>query len=868
MKRQQLQPLTPAALYARVSSDRQDVDLSVSAQLRALKEYAMANGYSVAREYVDEAESGRVADRPQFREMIEEGSKSKAPFDVILVWKFSRFTRKREHAVAFKSQLRRKGIRVVSITEQAEDNATGRLLEGIIESVDEYYSENLAQEVVRGMREAASRGFFLGSKAPFGYRKVKISDGAKERPTLEVDPATAPVVKEIFEKSLRGSGLKELCKELNERGVTNRGKRWYKGTLHYVLTNEAYTGTAVWGRNSKGDKAQEPVRVEGAWPALVSRELFENVQQAMSDRAPKVQRPGRVGSPYLLSGLLKCGVCGRPYSAQGAKSGQFAYYICGTLFREGAGTCSARYLNAPKLETFVVEKIRERILNEETIVALVQLVAEEIDAMAGELADRLEVVEAELADVRKRLGKLYEAIETSELTLEVLSPRIMSLRHREEQLEAAREDAETQLEQRRVELPTTEEIKGYVADFREFLKEGTIPERKALIRNFVEGIEVMGDEATLTYTVPMPSDGVTSESASVLDFVKSGPPTTPILIRPHPTPPHGQPPRSPLPPNGVPFNPTPTSTPEATPTMDYEPIDISAWCGAGADILPGEDPLLGEQAMRGLPFTVGAPGGDPDGKCYVSLAAGDAPVTLPVRKNRPQPHRRPPPDGDRAARQRPRRSPCRRLLDPASTTPRPSPSPSRERYEISVVSDRQGISRFGIGQPLPRRHRPRRHPHAPLRGPLRTRRKAADRVRPGPARVVLALCVAQPHPRPRHRVHRVRPPRPALHRRRRHARTRRRAPLLPRRSPTRARHPQRHRASEKNPSTSTSPSTAASAPTPTRSLSSRPMSSCPTRTGGLRRAPEPQVRPSLRRTVRRPLRNGRGVTREARRSTA
>ncbi len=524
-KHLQPQPLTPAALYVRVSSDRQDVDLSVSAQLRALKEYAGANGYSVAREYVDEAESGRVADRPQFREMIEEGSKPKAPFDVILVWKFSRFTRKREHAVAFKSQLRRKGIRVVSITEQAEDNATGRLLEGIIESVDEYYSENLAQEVVRGMREAASRGFFLGSKAPFGYRRVKVSDGAKERPILEVDPATAPVVSEIFEKSLRGSGLKELCKELNERGITNRGKRWNKGGLHYVLRNEAYTGAAVWGKASKGEKSQDPVRVEGAWPALVSRELFEDVQQAMSDRAPKVRRPARVGSPYLLSGLLRCGVCGKPYSAQGAKSGQFAYYICGTLFREGAGMCSARYLNAPKLETFVVEKIRERILTEETIVELVQLVAEEIDAMAGELSGRLEVVEAELSDVRNRLEKLYEAIETSELTLEVLSPRIMSLRHREEQLEAARDDAETRLEQRRVVLPDTEEIVEYVADFRNFLKDGTIPERKALIRNFVEGIEVVGDEATLTYTVPMPSDGVTSESASVLDFVKSSPPT-------------------------------------------------------------------------------------------------------------------------------------------------------------------------------------------------------------------------------------------------------------------------------------------------------------------------------------------------------
>ena len=112
MKKKHLQPLTPAALYARASSDRQDVDLSVSAQLRALKDYAKANDYSVAREYVDEAESGRVADRPQFREMIEEGSQPKAPFEVILVWKFSRFTRKREHAVAFKSMLLAQGVQV------------------------------------------------------------------------------------------------------------------------------------------------------------------------------------------------------------------------------------------------------------------------------------------------------------------------------------------------------------------------------------------------------------------------------------------------------------------------------------------------------------------------------------------------------------------------------------------------------------------------------------------------------------------------------------------------------------------------------------------------------------------------------------
>ena len=195
----------PGALYALVSSHRQDVDLSVAAQLRALRDYAEKNGYSIAREYEDEAESGRIADRPEFRKMIEEGgSKASAPFQVILVWKFSRFTRKREHAVAFKSMLRRKGIRVVSITEHADDSPTGKLMEAIIESVVEFYSENLAQQVVRGMREAASRGYFLASRAPFGYKRIKASDGVKDRPTLEVDPDAAPIVREIFESSRRG----------------------------------------------------------------------------------------------------------------------------------------------------------------------------------------------------------------------------------------------------------------------------------------------------------------------------------------------------------------------------------------------------------------------------------------------------------------------------------------------------------------------------------------------------------------------------------------------------------------------------------------------------------------------------------------
>src|SRR4030043_292815 len=180
-----------AALYARVSSEKQDVDLSISAQLKSLREYCARNGYEVVKEFVDEAESGKTTARPAFREMISAARRSEKPYNLILVWKYSRFARSREDSIVFKTMLRKNGVRVISISEPAEDTPTGKLLEAMIESLDEFYSANLGEEVTRGMRESASRGFYISARAPFGYRVVKVNDGGKDRPKLEVEPNQA-----------------------------------------------------------------------------------------------------------------------------------------------------------------------------------------------------------------------------------------------------------------------------------------------------------------------------------------------------------------------------------------------------------------------------------------------------------------------------------------------------------------------------------------------------------------------------------------------------------------------------------------------------------------------------------------------------
>ncbi len=192
------------AIYARASSERQDIDLSISAQLKALKEYAVRNGHIVVKEYVDEAESGRSIDRPGFKQMIATARQKPAPFEAILVWKLSRFARNREDSIIYKALLRRQGIQVISINEPLEDTPSGKLLEGIIEVIDEFYSTNLAQDVLRGMRENAGRGFCNGGRAPYGYIRVKVQDGTIARTTLEPDPKTMPIVQRIFRECLAG----------------------------------------------------------------------------------------------------------------------------------------------------------------------------------------------------------------------------------------------------------------------------------------------------------------------------------------------------------------------------------------------------------------------------------------------------------------------------------------------------------------------------------------------------------------------------------------------------------------------------------------------------------------------------------------
>ena len=383
------------------------------------------------------------------------------------------------------------------------------------------------------MREAASRGFWVTSRVPYGYRKLMVQDGAKKRPRLDPDEDTAPVVKRIFDMAEARKGMLDIAKILNDEGFASpAGRRWSKTVIHNMLRNEVYTGTLLWGVSGKG-KA-EPVRVENAFPGVISKAQFHRVSRLMRSRAPKKTHPRRVGSTYMLSGLVKCKSCNRAFSGQDAKSGRFSYYVCQSIMKHGAGACDSPRINARRFEEMIIGNIRSNILTDGNIRALVKVVDERMDGVAAEQRQRLETIEDELEDVKRKLGRIWHYIEsTDSVQMADASDRIREHRDRQERLEAAASEARALLSERRETLDDVETIAAYAQDMSEFLKESELTERRSFIETFVNEIVIMPGKAVVRYTVPMPDDsripGGSAEdmalSGAVLSTVKSGPPT-------------------------------------------------------------------------------------------------------------------------------------------------------------------------------------------------------------------------------------------------------------------------------------------------------------------------------------------------------
>ncbi len=518
-------------LYARVSSEKQaEKDLSISAQLKALRKHAENLGWEVVKEYVDEAESARTANRPAFQQMIAQAKQGQCSLGAILVWKLSRFARNREDFIIYKSLLRKYGVKVVSINEHLDESPAGKLLEGMIEVVDEFYSTNLSQDTLRGMKENASRGFRNGGVVPMGYKQKFVLDGSTKRSVLELDDDYAPIIRRIFEMSVNGLGAKEIAKSLNDDGLrTNKGRRWGKSNIYYILKNENYTGSSVWNRVStdSGDKTKEIIRVENTHPAIIDKLTFEKVKRHLKSRSIKQIHPRALTSDYLLSSLLFCGKCSLRMQGTPAKSSKYFYYACQNTLNRGKKQCDTKMIRREKIEDFIIDRLKLNVLTEKNISELVRIVNEEVMKTRESNKGQLESIEQEVLATKKRLDKLYQALESGVLNMNDLAPRIKELREQIDSLETRRDEILGDENPGCDPSVSLKEIKAYTKDLKRLLNKGSLMERKSFIRSFVKRIEIVDKEVTIEYTLPLaPSEKelVTEEVLSIA--VNGGPSVT------------------------------------------------------------------------------------------------------------------------------------------------------------------------------------------------------------------------------------------------------------------------------------------------------------------------------------------------------
>jgi site-specific DNA recombinase len=397
-----------AAIYLRVSTKEQaekgesKEGYSISAQREACLRYCAERSWDVADEFLDAGESAKSADRPRLKAMLRRITEGDV--DAVVVHKIDRLARNIEDHVAIRAALRKYGCQLVSVSENIEETASGKLVEGIHALMAEFYSANLAAEVRKGMTQKAKQGQWP-AKAPIGYlNEIKRRNG-KETKRVVLDPERAILVKEAFRLYATGEySLAELQSELTAKGLTSPmgrkpGAAVPISGLARMLANPFYAGIVDWGG----------VHYQGQHKALISATLFEKVQQVIRER--NVAGTRERTHDHYLKGLLYCGECGRRLSLTLAK-GKYLYFYClgqKNALRHKIG-CSQKYAMAIDAERMVEDVYKRVQLPSEWVERLEKELEEEIverQAVAADLRAGLRRRLSALADERQKLLRAY-----------------------------------------------------------------------------------------------------------------------------------------------------------------------------------------------------------------------------------------------------------------------------------------------------------------------------------------------------------------------------------------------------------------------------------------------------------------------------
>ena len=545
----------PAAIYTRVSSDRQKENHTIASQAAALMEYAKNNGYVVPAEWTfqDEGYSGASLVRPgleALRDLAAQGQ-----ITTVLIYSPDRLSRKYAYQVLLMEELSRCGVEIVFLKSPASGSPEDQLVVQFQGMIAEYERAQIAERSRRGKRHKAREGVVnILSGAPYGYRYMKKTDTSAAY--YQVLESEAGVVRMVFQMYAKEHlSINAIARLLNTRGIATRtGKtRWERSTVWGILRNPAYQGKACFGKTELRPRQRitRPLRqrngvaprdsanherprsewIEVPVPALVSEEIFALAHEQLTKN--KRHSPRRTIEPTLLQGMLVCQQCGYALYRTSTRTSKrkLYYYRClgSDAYRHLKGAlCTNRPVRQDHIDALVWDQI-VRLLEDETLLQTEIDRRKEAARNGDPRRQRHEVLRREQTRLGNTVERLITAYQEGLLTLLQLRERMPELNKKSKAVEAELQALETGAMDQARYLQLAENLNTFRKKLHARAKTLDVRERQQILQLLVKEILVDTQSLTIRHSIPI--------SHTQKSFTPSGSSTTQPLPSTAPQPP-------------------------------------------------------------------------------------------------------------------------------------------------------------------------------------------------------------------------------------------------------------------------------------------------------------------------------------------
>ncbi|MEA3290974.1 MAG: recombinase family protein [Pseudomonadota bacterium] len=521
--------MKPAAIYARVSSDRQKQEQTIASQTAALIERTRQAGYTVPREWIfeDEGYSGAVLVRPgleRLRDLAAEGQ-----IQAVWVYAPDRLSRKYAYQVLLMEEFARHGVEVLFIRSAKAETPEEHLLLQFQGMIAEYERAQIAERTRRGKRHRAKAGSVnVLSGAPYGYRYIRKTETTEAY--YQVFEEEAEVVRTVFRRyTLEGLSINAIARRLNEHKVPTRtgASRWCRSTVWAMLRNPAYKGAACFGKTEQVErrKITRPLRQRGGYsprssanrerpreewieipvPALIDEATFALARERLE--LNKRHAPRRTIEPTLLQGMLVCKQCGYAYYRTSTRTSKRKLYYYRCLGSDGyrhpnGRVCDNRPVRQDQLDEVVWQQVI-RLLEDPRLVQgeierRVQAIREADPTQRRKAALRKEQVR-----VQNKIERLLDAYQEGLLPLEELRKRMPALRKRGQTIHSELQGFEAAAADQRAYLRLADGIEMFLSRIRTAADTLSVTERQKIVRLLVHEILVDQDTVIIRHSIPV-----------------------------------------------------------------------------------------------------------------------------------------------------------------------------------------------------------------------------------------------------------------------------------------------------------------------------------------------------------------------------